>query len=91
MSKDNMMFVSRMDGPTTHGWNVRIERKTLTKRQFFSDSKYGGRHTALKAALKKRDDLVREHHVEMNHDGVLAFEGGKFVWRAPRTSDGLLT
>lgn len=74
------MFISRVDGSRARGWQVRVERKSLTVRRFYSDSKYGSNAKALKAATKFRDELVKKHDVATSHDGVLAFKNGKWVW-----------
>ena len=74
------MFISRVDGERAQGWQVRVERKSITVRRFFSDSKHGSGAKALKAATKFRDTLVREKKIETPREGVLVFRKGKWLW-----------
>jgi hypothetical protein len=54
--------ISRIDCPErkTVGWYVRVRLKKVTKSKFISDSKYGGKEEALKAALECRNQLEKE-------------------------------
>lgn len=74
------MFISRVDGERARGWQVRIERKSLTVRKFYSDSKHGSRAKALEAATKFRDKIVREKKVETPKEGILVYKRGRWVW-----------
>lgn len=74
------LFISRVEGSRARGWQVRIERKELTVRKFYSDSKYGSRAKALKAATKFRDQIVRQHKVRTPHGGVLVHRNGQWRW-----------
>lgn len=76
------MFISRVDTPRARGWQFRIERTALTVRKFFSDSKYGSRTKALKAAKKFRDRFVREHKVQLPQSGVLVYHQGRWRWQS---------
>lgn len=84
------MFISRVNGERAKGWQVRIERRTLTIRKFFSDSKYGSKAKAKRVAVQFRDKIVREKKVQLPAEGILVFDGGKPVWRKARRSDGVL-
>ena len=76
------MFISRVEGSRARGWQVRVERKSLTVRKFYSDSKYGSRAGALKAAAKFRDELVRKNQIKMPQEGVLVYRGGQWRWES---------
>ena len=54
--------ISRIDCPErkTVGWYVRVRLNKVTKSKFISDSKYGGKEEALKAALECRNQLEKE-------------------------------
>jgi len=61
MTKSNSKKgISRIDSNSTHGWFVRGYRNGKTYSKLFSDSKWGGRDKAYKAAEAHRDQLV-EH------------------------------
>ena len=55
--------VTRIDqeGPNWHAWYVRLMRRGRRFSRCFSDGKYGGRAAARAAALRYRDQIVREH------------------------------
>lgn len=46
------------DRHPTHGWQVRVRRDGKRHSRFFSDSKYDGKESALKAAIEYRDQLL---------------------------------
>lgn len=50
--------ITRFEYGRTRGWWVRIERVGFFRRQLFSDSEFGGKRAALKAAEKYRDWLI---------------------------------
>lgn len=54
--------VSRIDQPekNNHGWYVRIRRNGTTTSKFFRDTKYGTQAKALKAAIKFRNELLKD-------------------------------
>lgn len=55
--------ISRIDNDknSTHGWEVRIRRKSKHANRFFSDSKFDGDpHQSLLAAMQERDRLIAE-------------------------------
>jgi len=45
---------------SSHGWQVRMQRRGQVYTQYFSDSRLGGRRSALKAAQYWRDQTSRE-------------------------------
>lgn len=47
-------------GKATHGWQVKIVRNSKQRTKFFSDSKYESKEFALEAAIKYRDNLLKE-------------------------------
>lgn len=59
-------YISRIDSKNTHGWQV---RRPATARffdgrcKFFSDSKFGGKESALAAAIVARDKLLSSEDV----------------------------
>jgi len=60
----NLKSISRLDARSTHGWFVRIYFRGKTHRKLFSDSIFGSKEAALKAAIAYRDDYLRTHHIE---------------------------
>ena len=54
--------IARIDQPSkrTHGWYVRIRYLGVTHSKFFSDGKYGGRHSSLLTALAWRDNTEKK-------------------------------
>ena len=59
--KSSLRNITRMNYGTSKGWWFRTEGKEYTSRKLFSDSKYGGRAKALKAAQKFRDHVLDTH------------------------------
>ena len=47
-------------GQTIGGWEVRMQRHRVKQSKFFSDSIYGGKLAALRAAKEFRDELEQE-------------------------------
>jgi len=62
---DSNMWLSRVEGKKVHGWQFRIERKEITERKFFRDSKYGSNDLALEAAKIYRNEFL-EAALELN-------------------------
>ncbi len=54
----SLKHITRLDYQKTHGWWVRIRRKSNPSSKLFSDGVYGGRDKALEAALAWRDDKL---------------------------------
>ena len=50
--------ITRLDYQKTHGWWVRIRRKSNPCSKLFSDGVYGGRDKALAAAIAWRDEKL---------------------------------
>lgn len=48
------------DRHSTHGWQVRARRNGTRHSKFFSDSKHGGKEAAVEAAIKYRDELLKD-------------------------------
>lgn len=50
--------IARIDQESkrTHGWYVRVRFRGVTKSKFFSDKKWGGRHSSLLAVISWRDE-----------------------------------
>ncbi|MEZ4702717.1 MAG: hypothetical protein R2834_20455 [Rhodothermales bacterium] len=51
--------ISRIDTRATHGWQVRITRKSNPCSKFFADRQNGGQDEALKAAMAWRDEQLK--------------------------------
>lgn len=61
MDTDNTLKgISRIDSASTVGWYVRVYRNKKTFARFISDSKFGGKSSALKEAIRQRDCLKTE-------------------------------
>lgn len=62
MAKSGHKGISRIDCPErkTVGWYVRVRLKNVTRSKFVSDSKHGGRESALEAAVELRNRLEQE-------------------------------
>ena len=54
----SLKHITRLDYQKTHGWWVRIRRKSNPCSKLFSDGVYGGRDNALAAATAWRDDKL---------------------------------
>lgn len=54
----SLKHITRLDYQKTHGWWVRIRRKSNPCSKLFSDGVYGGRDNALKEAIAWRDDKL---------------------------------
>lgn len=54
----SLKHITRLDYQKTHGWWVRIRRKSNPSSKLFSDGVYGGRDKALEAALVWRDEKL---------------------------------
>lgn len=52
-------LITRIDHGSTHGWNVRIIYRGVTRSKLFSDGPHGGRQRALEAARAYRDREYR--------------------------------
>lgn len=51
--------ISRIDTRATHGWQVRITRKSNPCSKFFADRQHGGGDEALQAAMAWRDEQLK--------------------------------
>ncbi len=51
--------ISRIDTRATHGWQVRITRKSNPCSKFFADRQNGGQEEALLAAMAWRDEQLK--------------------------------
>ncbi|MDZ4700014.1 MAG: hypothetical protein SH809_09945 [Rhodothermales bacterium] len=51
--------ISRIDTRATHGWQVRITRKSNPCSKFFADRQNGGQEEALQAAMNWRDEQLK--------------------------------
>ena len=54
----SLKHITRLDYQKTHGWWVRIRRKSNPCSKLFSDGVYGGREKALEAAIAWRDEKL---------------------------------
>ncbi len=54
----SLKHITRLDYQKTHGWWVRIRRKSNPCSKLFSDGVYGGRDQALQAAIQWRDEKL---------------------------------
>lgn len=59
-SSDPNYGISRLDQDSvgTHGWQVRIQRRSVRYGRFFSDSEWGGKLKSLEVAKRFRDRIV---------------------------------
>ena len=55
-----MHHITRLDYQKTHGWWVRIKRYPETYSKLFSDGVWNGKDKALEAAIKWRDEKLKE-------------------------------
>jgi hypothetical protein len=55
----SLQHITRLDYQKTHGWWVRIRRKSNPCSKLFSDGVYGGKEDALKKALAWRDEKLK--------------------------------
>lgn len=56
----SMKGISRIDSGSTHGWFVRAYRNNKTYSKLLSDSKFGSKESALKEAIKIRDQFITQ-------------------------------
>ncbi len=56
---NNKHNISRIDTRATHGWQVRITRKSNPCSKFFADRQNGGQQEALQAAIAWRDEQLK--------------------------------
>lgn len=61
-AKPENYAIIRIDLPSqgTHGWQVRLQRRSVKYAKFFSDTRCGCEHDGLVDARKWRDDLINE-------------------------------
>ena len=54
--------LARIDlpGSSTHGWQVRLQRRGVKYAKYFGDRVYGGTEPAFHAAKRWRDDLLKK-------------------------------
>lgn len=64
MSEAPPKGIVRIDGASTHGWQVRVYRGGTTRSRLFSDRRHGGREAALAAAIAYRETLAAEVEAE---------------------------
>lgn len=59
----NLKHISRVEQEkkNQYGWLVRITRNGVTHQKFFYDSVYGGKNSALLAAMARRDDWLQKY------------------------------
>jgi hypothetical protein len=85
---NDLKWISRVDIPKkdnrggTHGWQVRILRKSLNIQQFFNDNKYSTKEDALEAAKTYRDAISKEHNLTWNDQG--------YSYKTSRNSSGFI-
>lgn len=90
MSQDSTDYppnyaIARIDLPDqrTHGWQVRLQRRSIKYAKFFSDSSYGSSQTSLCQAQNWRDKLISELDAEAKN---LA----RICTRSARNSSGVV-
>lgn len=90
MSQDSTDYprnyaIARIDLPDqrTHGWQVRLQRRSIKYAKFFSDSSYGSSQTSLSQAQNWRDQLISELDAEAKN---LA----RICTRSARNSSGVV-
>lgn len=65
-----LRFITRTDYARTKGWWVRVSVEGRNKAtRLFSDSQYGGKAAALRAAKAWRDQALARHKVHVRPDG----------------------
>jgi hypothetical protein len=75
--------LARIDlpGASTHGWQVRLQRRGVKYAKYFGDSVFGSPSRALQAARIWRNDLLRE---------IEALELARICTRSARNSSGVV-
>ena len=53
--------ITRIDTHSTHGYQLRFQRRGNVVDKFYSDGSHGGKTKALAAARKHRDELEKKH------------------------------
>jgi hypothetical protein len=81
-SGDNYAL-ARIDlpGASTHGWQVRLQRRGVKYAKFFGDRVYGGPDLSIRAARNWRDQLLQE---------IEAREQARICTRSPRNRSGVV-
>lgn len=81
-SGDNYAL-ARIDlpGVSTHGWQVRLQRRGVKYAKFFGDRVYGGPDLSIRAARNWRDQLLQE---------IEAREQARICTRSPRNRSGVV-
>jgi len=82
-SSDDNYALARIDlpGASTHGWQVRLQRRGVKYAKFFGDRVYGGPTRSLFVARKWRDQLLRE---------LEESEQARICARSPRNRSGVV-
>ena len=73
----SLKHITRLDYQKTHGWWVRIRRKSNPCSKLFSDGVYGGRDKALEAATAWRDEQVKLRTKTDQSDVRIVFKNDK--------------
>ncbi len=82
---DSNYAIARIDLPDqlTHGWQVRLQRRSIKYAKFFSDSSFGGGQQAFENAVRYRDQLVLD--LESESSGQV-----RICSRSSRNSSGVV-
>jgi len=80
---DDNYALARIDlpGASTHGWQVRLQRRGVKYAKYFGDRIFGSSERALQAARIWRNDLVRK---------IGALELARICTRSARNSSGVV-
>ncbi|MDA7907632.1 hypothetical protein N9C66_06630 [Akkermansiaceae bacterium] len=82
-SSDDNYALARIDlpGASTHGWQVRLQRRGVKYAKFFGDRVYGGPTRSLSVARQWREQLLRE---------LEESEQARICARSPRNRSGVV-
>lgn len=82
-TSDKNYALARIDlpGASTHGWQVRLQRRGVKYAKYFGDRIHGGAGESLKVASDWRDDLLRK--IEAN-------ELARICTRSTRNRSGVI-
>jgi len=83
MSLDPNYAIARIDLPdaSTHGWQVRLQRRGIKYAKYFGDAVYGNQQRGLREAREWRDETLRQ---------IAASEQTRICTRSARNSSGVV-
>lgn len=83
-SPDDTYAITRIDlpGASTHGWQVRLQRRGRKYGKYFGDRQFGGPRAAYQAARRWRDERIEQLSGQA--------ESGRVCRRSVRNSSGVV-